>query len=42
MDIESSSLLTLQALIDSIPPDFEYPDDIADFIESEPIGQEIL
>lgn len=34
--------LTLQALIASIPPDFQYPDDIADFVESKPIGREII
>lgn len=33
---------TLDELIASIPDDFEYPDDIADFVDSQPAGQEQL
>lgn len=33
---------TLQDLLVSIPPDFAYPDDVEDFVKSEPVGQEIL
>jgi len=32
----------LDALLASIPPDFTYPDDIADFVESDPTGREQL
>lgn len=33
---------TLDEMLASIPEDFEYPDDIADFIGSEPQGDELL
>ena len=34
--------VTLDALLDSIPDDFEYPQDVADFVDSESVGQELL
>jgi hypothetical protein len=34
--------LTLDNLISSIPNNFQYPDDIMDFIKSEPLGRELL
>ena len=34
--------LTLDALITSIPDNFEYPDDVVDFTESPSAGQELL
>ncbi|MGD1864341.1 MAG: AbrB/MazE/SpoVT family DNA-binding domain-containing protein [Phormidesmis sp.] len=33
---------TLDELLGSIPEDFQYPDDVADFVGSEPVGQEQL
>ena len=33
---------TLDEILDSIPEGFEYPDDVADFIGSEPQGDEVL
>jgi antitoxin MazE len=36
------SIATLNELLDSIPEDFQYPDDVADFIESSAVGQEQL
>ena len=33
---------TLDEILDSIPERFEYPDDVADFISSEPQGDEVL
>ena len=32
----------LDAILDSIPEDFEYPNDIAEFTNSEPVGNELL
>ena len=29
-------------LLASIPPDFTYPDDVQDFVKSDPVSQEIL
>jgi hypothetical protein len=34
--------LTLDDLISSIPNNFQYPDDVMDFIKSEPLGHELL
>jgi antitoxin MazE len=34
--------LTLRELLDSIPEDFRYPNDIADFVQSEAVGREQL
>lgn len=35
--------LSLDDILDSIPNDFEYPEDIAaDFINSEPVGKELI
>ena len=34
--------LTLDELLDSIPADFQYPDDVQDFVTSSVVGQEIL
>lgn len=36
------SPFTLDELLASIPDNFQYPDDVADFISSEPTGQEQL
>ena len=33
---------SLDEMLDSIPEEFEYPDDVADFVGSEPVGDEIL
>ena len=33
---------TLDELLASIPEDFQYPDDIRDFVESQALGQEII
>ncbi|MGV2830730.1 AbrB/MazE/SpoVT family DNA-binding domain-containing protein [Myxosarcina sp. GI1(2024)] len=33
---------TLDEMLDSIPEEFEYPDDVADFVGSEPVGDELL
>ena len=33
---------TLNEMLDSIPEGFEYPDDVADFVDSEPVGDELL
>ncbi|MGV2828108.1 AbrB/MazE/SpoVT family DNA-binding domain-containing protein [Myxosarcina sp. GI1(2024)] len=33
---------TLDELIASIPEEFEYSDDVADFVGSEPVGEELL
>ena len=32
------SVATLDELLDSIPEDFQYPDDVADFVESSAVG----
>ena len=32
----------LDEILDSIPEDFEYPEDLADFINSRSVGKEIL
>lgn len=32
----------LDSLLASIPDDFAYPDDVADFADSEPMGQELI
>jgi mRNA interferase MazF len=34
--------LTLDELLSSIPNNFRYPDDVMEFVESEPLGQELL
>ncbi len=39
---KKQSVPTLDALLVSIPEGFEYPDDLADFVNSEPQGEEIL
>ncbi len=33
---------TLDELLASIPDDFQYPDDVLDFVQSGPLGQEII
>ncbi|ASC73466.1 hypothetical protein XM38_044330 [Halomicronema hongdechloris C2206] len=33
------SVSTLEELLNSIPEDFQYPDDVADFVESSSVGQ---
>lgn len=37
-----STPLTLDELLDSIPDNFQYPEDIADFVRSTASGQEVL
>lgn len=32
----------LDSILDSIPDDFDYPDDIAEFINSESVGRELI
>jgi len=39
---KKQSIVNLQGLLATIPPDFAYPDDVADFVKSVPVGQEIL
>ena len=39
---KAAHLPDLAEILDSIPEDFEYPDDVADFANSEPLGREIL
>jgi antitoxin MazE len=34
--------ITLDELLESIPADFSYPDDVKDFVESEPQGRELI
>lgn len=34
--------LSLDGLLASIPADFQYPEDVQEFIKSEPVGQEII
>jgi antitoxin MazE len=33
---------TLDELLDGIPNDFQYPNDVQDFVESGPLGQELM
>jgi hypothetical protein len=33
---------SLEALLATIPSDFTYPDDVADFVTSDPQGQEVF
>ena len=35
-------LPTLRDLIDTMPDDFQYPDDVSDFVNSEPMGREVV
>lgn len=35
-------LPNLDEILDSIPNDFEYPEDVADFVHSESIGNELI
>jgi antitoxin MazE len=37
-----SSPQSLEALLASIPADFTYPNDVADFVDNEPAGRELL
>jgi antitoxin MazE len=39
---KKQTLPTLDEMLASIPEDFEYPDDVADFVGSKPVGDEIL
>ena len=34
--------LTLHELISTIPDNFQYPDDVKEFTESEPLGRELV
>lgn len=41
--IEKERVLpSLDDILDSIPEDFSYPDDVSDFASSEPKGREVL
>ena len=39
---KKKTIPTLDELLASIPDDFQYPEDVQDFVESEPLGQEII
>ncbi len=39
---KKQQVFTLDELLSSIPPDFQYPDDVSDFVNSGPLGQEII
>lgn len=39
---KKAAALTLDGLLASIPADFRYPEDVGDFVDSQPIGQELL
>ncbi|MEM6256214.1 MAG: AbrB/MazE/SpoVT family DNA-binding domain-containing protein [Cyanobacteria bacterium P01_D01_bin.156] len=39
---KKSSPPSLDILLSSIPDDFTYPDDVADFVDGGPIGQELI
>lgn len=39
---KSKKLPNLDELLTSIPEEFEYPNDVLDFVESEPLGREII
>ncbi|MDJ0536575.1 MAG: AbrB/MazE/SpoVT family DNA-binding domain-containing protein [Xenococcaceae cyanobacterium MO_207.B15] len=39
---KAEKLPDLSEILDSIPEDFEYPDDVDDFVRSEPRGREII
>jgi antitoxin MazE len=34
--------LTLDKLLESIPPNFTYPDDVKDFVNSKSMGEELI
>jgi antitoxin MazE len=36
------TILTLDELLASIPDDFHYPEDVLDFVESRPLGKEMI
>jgi antitoxin MazE len=39
---KKKNVLTLDEILASIPNDFEYPVDVQDFVESDPVGQEMI
>lgn len=39
---QKQTVPTLDEMLDSIPEGFEYPDDVADFIGSQPVGDELI
>jgi antitoxin MazE len=39
---KKKKLPTLDELLNSIPEDFKYPNDVLDFVESDPLGREII
>ena len=39
---KKKTIPTLDELLASIPADFQYPEDVQDFVLSEPVGQEII
>lgn len=40
--IKKDELPTLDEILDSIPEDYRHPDDLSDFLNSEPVGRELL
>lgn len=40
--LKKKQKLDLDELIDSIPDDFTYPEDVADFVNSKPEGEELI
>ena len=39
---KNNPLPTLDDILDSIPADFDYPEDVQDFVSSEAVGEELL
>lgn len=39
---KQNSLPTLAEILDSIPEDFQYPEDISEFVEGQTVGEEML
>ena len=39
---KSNSLPDLDEILDSIPEDFTYPEDVNEFIDSKPLGEELI
>ena len=39
---QDQTLPTLDEILDSIPKDYRYPEDLQDFLQSEPQGRELI
>lgn len=39
---KNNALPSLDEILDSIPEDFTYPNDINEFVDSKPIGEELI